>query len=139
MNVRDKQYHSEHSRGLVCGGGFHFNKKKQKNSEILSYHVGCCVSHISLGLSVSIPETGRCQGESERQLFLPLCPLSSRYLSRRRGQEEKKQQNQRDKLHPPTNVWTNVKAGQRGNFSIISTAAMLFSVKGDVQQGRQLM
>lgn len=86
--MRDKQYHSEHSCGLVYGGGFRFNKKT-KNSEILSYHVGCCVSHISLGLSISIPDTGRCQGESERQLFLPLCPLSSRYLSRQRGQGKK--------------------------------------------------
>lgn len=77
--------------------------------------------------------------ESERQLSLPLCPLSSRYLSRRRRGGKKKQQNQRDKLHPPTNVWTNVKVGQRGNFGIISTATMLFSVKGDVQQGQPLM
>lgn len=53
--------------------------------------------------------------------------------------QEKKQQNQRDKLHPPANVWTNVKAGQRGNFSFISTAAMRFPVKGGVRRGRQLM
>lgn len=113
--------------------------KKKKKSEILSYHVGCGLSHISLGLSISIPDAGHRQGESERWLFLLLCPLSSRYLSRRQGLEKKKQRNQRDKLHPPTNVWTNVKAGQRGNFSIISTAAMLFAVKGDMQQGRRLI
>lgn len=46
--------------------------------------MGCCVSHISLGLSISIPDTGRRQGEIERQLLLLLCPLSSCYLSRRR-------------------------------------------------------
>lgn len=55
------------------------------------------------------------------------------------SRRKKKQQNQRDKLHPPANVWTDVKVGQRGNFSIISTASMLFSVKGDVQQGQPLM
>lgn len=58
--------------------------KKKESSEILSYHAGCCVSHISLELSISIPDSGRRQGEIERQLLLLLCPLSSCYLSRRR-------------------------------------------------------
>lgn len=38
------------------------------------------------------------------------------------GKKRKELQNQRDKLQPPTNAWTRVKAGQPGNFRIISTA-----------------
>lgn len=89
---------------------------------------------------VSFPDTGRRRGESERQLSLLPCPAVISLSQQTAVQGGKKrQQNQRDKLHPPENVWTNVKVGQRGNFSIISTAAALFSVKGDVQQGRPLM
>lgn len=130
--MRDQQYHSEH---IARVSSMAVDASTVKTSEIQPYHVGRCVSHISLGLSVSFPDTG--SRESERQLSFLLCPLSSRYLSQQ--WQEKKPQNQRDKLHPPTNVWTNVKVGRRGNFSIISTASMLFSVKGGVQQGQPLM
>lgn len=89
--MRPKQYHSECSHGLVYGGRCHFSrgKEKKKKGEILSYHVGCGLSHISLGLSISIPDAGHRQGESERWLFLLLCPLSSRYLSRWQGLKKK--------------------------------------------------
>lgn len=45
--------------------------------------MGWCLSHTSLGFSILFPDASRGQGESERQLSLPLCPLSSCYLGSR--------------------------------------------------------
>lgn len=61
----------------------------------------------------------------------------------KRKKKKEKLQNQRDKLQPPTNAWTRVKAGQPGNFRIISTAVTTAAtaaaasrpVKGDMQLG----
>lgn len=84
-------------------------------------------------------------------LILPPCKPPSRYREQAvaaaaaaegSGKKEKKKrkklQNQRDKLQPPTNAWTRVKAGQPGNFRIISTAVTTAAsrpVKGDMPLG----
>lgn len=90
---------------------------------------------------VSFPDVCCRWGESERQLSLLPCPAVislSQQTAVQRG-EKKGSRIKGTNYILPTNVWTNVKVGQRGNFSIISTAAALSSVKGDVQQGRPLM
>lgn len=98
-----------------------------KAGEIRPYRAGRCVSHGSLGFSISFPDTGLCQGESEKELSLLLLHRQSSHCG---GKTQKGQ------ITFLANVWTRVKVGQRGNFSIISTESTLFSVKGEVQQGR---
>lgn len=98
-----------------------------KCCEIRWLGVGRRVSHRSPASALPSPTPPVHAGETGRQSGRPAISA------------DEKQQNQRDKLHPPANVWANVTAGQRGNSSFISTAAVLISVKGDVQQDGRLM
>lgn len=101
--------------------------------------MGRRVSHISPGFSISFPDAGARRGESEKRLS-PRCAHCHLAVSADgKGGRRIKGTN----YTPPTplspythtHVWTGVKLGQSGNFSVISTASTLFSVKGDVQRG----
>lgn len=64
-----------------------------KAGEIRPYRAGRCVSHGSLGFSISFPDTGLCQGESEKELSLLLLHRQSSHCG------GKKKTPKRDKLH----------------------------------------
>lgn len=122
-NVREKHYHSEHSPGLVYSGGCRYNKSQW--NIVLS--CGLVFKSYITWVQHFVPRHWSSSGWKWEATVIAAVPTVI-LLSR--------QQNQRDKLHPSANVWTDVKVGQRGNFNIISTASMPFSVKGDVHQGQ---
>lgn len=96
--------------------------------------------------AVQIPAGWKVRGDSD-PAAVPTVILLSRAGGggerEKRKKKKEKLQNQRDKLQPPTNAWTRVKAGQPGNFRIISTAVTAAAaaaaasrpVKGDMQLG----